>query len=77
MMPTAKQYYDKLRFDLHMVAQDRGGVVLRRDLEVLVAEHIGCDRRTLKNVERALTLIGKLKPVNQHSYLLCDGEDTE
>lgn len=76
-MPTAGQYYEKLKFDLHMIAQDRGGVVLRRDLEVLVAEKIGCDRRTLKNVERALTLIGKLKPMNQHSYLFCDGEESK
>lgn len=78
-MAAFKRYYEKIRLPLRWEAEDHQGLITKQALQRIIIEHIGIDPRTFRNVQRALVLTGKLKPLNQHAFLFCDGkgEDTD
>ena len=74
-MGTFENLYKKIRLDLELVSEENEGKIPATELRKIVMERVGLDRRTYYNVRDALITFGKLKMVNQHIFLFCDGQE--
>lgn len=76
-MPTFDKMYAKVKMDLELTAEDNRGQIPVVELRRIVCERIGTNPRTYENARDALTMMNKIKPLNQHVFVFLDGVKTE
>jgi len=76
-MTTFDKMYTRIKMDLELTAEDNRGQIPVLELRRIVCERIGTDPRTYQNARDALTMMNKIKPLNQHVFAFLDGEKAE
>ena len=74
-MPVFEKMYAKIKLDLDLTAEDNQGQIPVIELRRIVCERIGTDPRTYQNTKDALTVMNKIKPINQYIFVFLDGTE--